>query len=164
EQLVEDYLSTDPDRGLHRPMALLLTKADLLGPDLDDLDRLIADRFGMTRHAVQSHSPHNGLMAVSCLRRSEGSRQKAVSSQEGAKGSQEQGDPSPPPAPGSLPSAFCLLPTGLAEPLVWLAASLHAQDEARMERLWSLAGNHLGLLERCVACFARRYPDAPAAA
>src|SRR5204863_8779252 len=30
EQLVEDYLSTEPDRGLHRPMALLLTKADLL--------------------------------------------------------------------------------------------------------------------------------------
>src|SRR5215472_14189494 len=31
EQLVEDYLTAEPPGGLHRPMALVLTKADLLG-------------------------------------------------------------------------------------------------------------------------------------
>src|SRR5262249_43827345 len=52
----------------------------------------------------------------------------------------------------------------LADPLAWLATALQAQDEARMERLWSLAGGNLALLERCVACFVHRYPSAPAAA
>jgi hypothetical protein len=41
-----------------------------------------------------------------------------------------------------------------------LTTALQAQDEARLERLWSLAGADLALMERCVACFARRYPEA----
>ena len=46
------------------------------------------------------------------------------------------------------------------EVFTWLATALQAQDEARLERLWALAGDRVALLERCVACFARRYPDA----
>src|SRR5438309_237767 len=40
EQVVEDYLATEPLRGLHRPMALIVTKADRLGPQRDDVDDL----------------------------------------------------------------------------------------------------------------------------
>src|SRR5262249_37809948 len=87
------------------------------------------------------------LFAVSSLRATEGRGQKA------------EGSPEPSP-----PSAFCLLPSGLDQPLTWLTTALQAQDEARMERLWSSAGVPVAQLQRCVACFARRYPDAPAAA
>ncbi|HZT80923.1 MAG TPA: hypothetical protein VFA26_11895, partial [Gemmataceae bacterium] len=69
-----------------------------------------------------------------------------------------------PPGADAPGSPFVLCPWNLAEPLTWLAGVLQAQDEVRLERLWSLAGNDLGLLDRCTACFARRYPDAPAAA
>src|SRR5260370_8471839 len=54
-----------------------------------------------------------------------------------------------------------LQPRNLAEPLTWLAGALQAQDEARMEKLWSLAAGQLQLLQHCVDCFARRYPAAP---
>jgi hypothetical protein len=54
--------------------------------------------------------------------------------------------------------------SNLAPPLLWLAAALQSLDEARLDRLWSLASGDLALLDRCVACFARRYPDAPCAA
>ena len=40
---------------------------------------------------------------------------------------------------------------------------LQTQDEARLERLWTLAPRDKALLERSVTAFARRYPDAPAA-
>jgi hypothetical protein len=53
---------------------------------------------------------------------------------------------------------FRLAPRNLDEPLSWLVASLMAQDEARLAQLWST--NDIQLLERCVACFARRYPAA----
>jgi GTPase SAR1 family protein len=133
EQLVEDYLATEPARELHRPMALVLTKADLLeqgsGRNPEWLERL-----GMTRHALQSHCPHNGSFAVSAL---------------GA-----------PPVDG----APVLSPVNLAEPLTWLANALQAQDEARIEWLWSHASGQGGLLVRAVACFARRYPEAEATA
>jgi hypothetical protein len=52
----------------------------------------------------------------------------------------------------------------LAEPLAWLTETLQPLDESRLERLWSLAGNRLALLDRCVACLAQRYPEAPATA
>jgi hypothetical protein len=126
EQLIEDYLAVEPHRMMERPIALLLTKADLLGPEAGDLDKLADHHFGMTRHALRSHCPHNGLIAVSSLR-----------------------------------DGTVLEPTNLAEPLTWLAAALQAQDEARLERLWSLAGNHVAILERAVASFVRRYPEAP---
>jgi hypothetical protein len=91
----------------------------------------------MTRHALAAHGPHNGSFAVSSL------------------------GPGWPPAPGAAP---VLQPQNLDGPLVWLAGALQAQDEARLERFWSTAGGQMALLERCVACFRRRYPEAPAAA
>jgi hypothetical protein len=133
EQLVEDYLATEPSGGMHRPMALVLTKADLLAPAERD-DSAWLERLGMTRHALQSHCPHNGSFAVSAL------------------GS--------PRVDGSSPTS----PINLAEPLAWLANALQAQDEARIEWLWSHAAGQGGLLARAVACFARRYPDAESAA
>jgi hypothetical protein len=129
EQIVEDYLATEPLRGLHRPMALVLTKADLLEPG--DADRW-TEHFGMTLHTLQSHCPRNAMLAVSCL------------------------------SEKSLGSDTLLSPFGLAELLTWLSSALQAQDEARLEWLWSRAGAQLGVLERCVGCFARRYPEAPA--
>src|SRR5262249_50735768 len=56
-----------------------------------------------------------------------------------------------------------LEPQGLDAPLVWLADALQAQDEARLDWLWS-AGVKLDALGRCVAAFAQRYPEAPATA
>jgi hypothetical protein len=55
-----------------------------------------------------------------------------------------------------------LQPRNLADPLVWLATALQALDETRMEQLWTLVGGHVALWERCVRCFERRYPEAPA--
>jgi hypothetical protein len=129
EQVVEDYLAAEAVAALHRPMALVLTKADLLGAGAD-IDAFAAERLGMTRHALEAHAPRRGCFAVSSL----GSR---------------------------WPTA--LEPQGLDAPLIWLAAALQSQDEARLEWLWS-AGVNLDVLERCVAAFAHRYPDAPAAA
>jgi hypothetical protein len=63
---------------------------------------------------------------------------------------------------GGTGPSLPLEPRNLAEPLTWLARGLRVQDEARLERIWSLAGGDVALLGRCVACFARRYPDAPA--
>jgi hypothetical protein len=130
EQVVEDYLAADAVAALHRPMALVLTKADLLGAESADIDAFVAGRLGMTRHALEAHAPRRGCFAVSSL----GPRWPAA-----------------------------LEPQGLDAPLVWLADALQAQDEARLQWLWS-AGAKLDALERCVAAFAGRYPDAPAAA
>jgi hypothetical protein len=130
EQVVEDYLAAEAVAALHRPMALVLTKADLATADIADIDAFAAERLGMARHALEAHAPRRGCFAVSSL----GSR---------------------------WPEA--LEPRGLDAPLAWLAEALQAQDEARLEWLWS-AGVKLDVLERCVAAFARRYPDAPAAA
>jgi hypothetical protein len=57
-----------------------------------------------------------------------------------------------------------LEPHNLAAPLHWLAEALRAQDETRLERLWSLAARDFTLLDRCLACFSRRYPKATSAA
>src|SRR6516164_8133615 len=60
EQLVEDYLGLVPEGSPHRPMALVLTKADLLtpmeryaGPKAEPaaLEELVDRHLGMTRHA-----------------------------------------------------------------------------------------------------------------
>jgi hypothetical protein len=132
EQLVEQILAVEPLRTMDRPMALVLTKADLLAEGTD-LPALAGTHFDMVRHALRSHCPHNGLFAVSSL-------------------GKVDGDPK------------SLRPAGLAEPLAWLAAALQAQDEARLAQLWALAQRQPALLERGVACFARRYPGAPATA
>ncbi len=50
---------------------------------------------------------------------------------------------------------------GLHAPLAWLAEALRIQDEERLESIFS-AGADAAVLTRCVACFAARYPDAPA--
>jgi hypothetical protein len=134
EQLVEDYLSSEPHTDLHRPMALVLTKADLLSAESDAarID-LATQRFAMTRHALQLHCPKHGFFAVSSL-----------------------GGPAPQPGAGP----FVPRPLGLDGPLTWLATALQAQDVARLNTLWNLAKGDVKLLARCVACFARRYPDA----
>jgi hypothetical protein len=125
EQIVEDYLATDVAPGLHRPMGLLVTKADLLGTEGADVETLSANRFGMTRHALHAHAPQHGTFAVSSL----GMRW-----------------------PGAVE------PRGLDAPLAWLASALQAQDEKRLDWLWSTVPGRVDLLERCVAAFARRYP------
>lgn len=56
--------------------------------------------------------------------------------------------------------AVHLAPRNLEEPLSWLAASLQAQDESRLERLWTEHPRDLALLTRCVTAFGRRYPAA----
>jgi hypothetical protein len=141
EQLLEDYLAVEPQRTMQRPIALMITKADLLGPDAADLDAWTAERFGMTRHALESHCPRNGLFAVSSLGRSGGTEhQLARSAGEGV---------------------ASLTPENLDQPLTWLTAALQAQDAARLDQLWREAPRQLALLERCVACFAQRYPASP---
>jgi hypothetical protein len=129
EQVVEDYLAREPLAGLHRPMALVLTKADRLAPNSSDVDDLARRHFGMTQHALKCHCPLNSLFAVSCLKDADSGKVEVT-------------------------------PTNLAGPLDWLATTLQAQDAARLDWLWDHAQSQLALLERCVACFARRYPDA----
>jgi hypothetical protein len=132
ENLLEDYLKCEPRPNLERPIALLLTKADVLGSVPTNLDELADRHFGMTRHALQTHCPRNGLFAVSSL--------------------------------ATLSAEADAWIGALAEPLTWLSATLQALDEARLARLWSVAGSRLALLDRCVGCFARRYPAAPVTA
>ncbi|HEY1861025.1 MAG TPA: hypothetical protein VGG61_11755 [Gemmataceae bacterium] len=140
EQLVEDYLATEPSRGLHRPMALVLTKADLLEQESgirsqESEQPPWLERLGMTRHALQSHCPQNGIFAVSSL---------------GA-------------APDNGDGSSMLAPVNLDGPLAWLTGALQSQDEARLEWLWSQAPGQAALHTRALACFTRRYPDAEAA-
>lgn len=139
EQLVEDYLAAQPTGTPHRPMALILTKADLLsGPNSTAITTLVQDRLGMTRHALSVHCPQKAILAVSSL-----------------------GQPLHPGE--NVQEKFQPRPVGLDEPLIWLAKSLQEQDEARLEQIWQLRPNDIGLLQRCVACFTRRYPESPAA-
>jgi hypothetical protein len=137
ESLMEDYLKCEDRPTLERPIALVLTKADLLATLPDNFDALAQQHFGMTRHALASHCPQNGVFAVSS---------HTALNREQSTG----GDASPPPADSPL-----------ATVLFWLAKSLQSLDESRLERLWSLAPNDSRLLHRCVNVFAKRYPDAP---
>jgi hypothetical protein len=124
EQLIEDYLKCEPRPTVERPIALLLTKADVLPQVPDDLDALTEAHFGMTRHALQSHCSQNGIFAVSS---------RAALTNQGS--------------------------AGLGQPLVWLAEALRALDHSRLERLWTQSSRNIAMLDRCVANFARRYPD-----
>jgi hypothetical protein len=138
EQLVEDYLALEPQGEPHRPMALVLTKADLLpsaepAPAATAVTELCDRRLNMTSHALTAHCPTQTRLAVSSLGR-----------------------------PLAAAEAADLKPSGLAEPLLWLLRALQAQDEARLARLWEMAGHDVELLERAVDCFARRYPDSSA--
>ncbi|HEY7423236.1 MAG TPA: hypothetical protein VH682_03245 [Gemmataceae bacterium] len=135
EQIVEDYLVAESPGAPPRPMALILTKADLL-PEGDLVDAVVNRHFRMTRHTLELHCPQHSLFSVSSL-----------------------GGPMPADA-----RAFTPRPFGLAEPLIWLAESLQSLDEARLNYLWQLPGNNLPLLERGVASFGHRYPGTSAAA
>jgi hypothetical protein len=136
EQLVEDYLAAEPEGALHRPTAVVLTKADLLGEKVLPPGDFVREQFGMTRHALATHFPRNDVFAVSSL-----------------------GGPI-----GDKSAAFTPRPSGLEGPLVWLADVLRQQDVARLEQVWPVAGRQSALLDRGVKCFNRRYPDAPEAA
>jgi hypothetical protein len=98
-------------------------------------DALVVRHFGMTQHALRVHCPQHALFAVSGL-----------------------GGPIGPGEP------FTLRPFGLEGPLGWLAEALRLQDEARMQRLRNEAAGDVALLEKCLACFARRYPGSEAVA
>ena len=137
EQMVEDYLAIDPQGSTHRPMALILTKADLLsprqaflGPDADQaaLTHWIDACFNMARHALKTHCPWHAPFAVSSLG-------------------------------GPLTDAGELAPAGLAAPLAWLADVLQSQDETRLQQV--CATNDVAVMRGCVTAFARRYPQAP---
>lgn len=68
EQLMEDYLAAEPQRSMDRPVALVLTKADLLFDSLEAAQGSEwAASFDMARHALQTHCPHSGLFPVSSL-------------------------------------------------------------------------------------------------
>jgi hypothetical protein len=60
EQVVEDYLAVRHPDVPHRPMALLVTKSDLLPAPP-------GDRFAMTQHALVTHCPGHALIMVSSL-------------------------------------------------------------------------------------------------
>ncbi len=138
EQLLEDYLAVEPQRIMDRPVALLLTKADQLGPAQEAAyNGEWLDQFDMIGHALQTHCRHSGLFAVSSLCLGAG---------------------------GTTTPSWQLETRNLAAPLTWLVTTLQAHDEARLEQLWSLGAGKVDLLERCVACYARRYPGAPALA
>jgi hypothetical protein len=145
EQVVEDYLATEAEGVPPRPMALVLTKADLIwaGGEVPPAgrDALIERRFAMTRHTLALHCPQHALFAVSSL-----------------------GAPLPAIEEGAAPPPFTPRPAGLGGPLAWLAQTLQAQAQARLERLWQIAPAQSALLERSVASFARQYPDNPATA
>jgi hypothetical protein len=138
EQLLEHYLAVEPGTRMDRPVALVLTKADLLGAEATDLRELADRQFDLVRHALRTHCPQNDVFAVSSLGGDWRTAQTPTTA------------PRPP-----------LRPRNLDAPLTWLVGALQAQDEARVDRLWLTAGTPPAVLERCVGCFARRYPDSP---
>lgn len=61
EQLVEDYLAARPTEEPHRPMALVITKADQRGQPES------GEPFDMVLHALDTHCPSPARFAVSSL-------------------------------------------------------------------------------------------------
>ena len=94
------------------------------------VERLVEERYSMTRHALAAHAPDGAIFAVSSFG---------------------------PGAVGNRPPAE-LHPMGLEGPLSWLADQLEARDRAVMTRLWELAPHDLPRLERAVMAYERRYP------
>ncbi len=138
ENLLERYIDKSDDGTAGRPVALLLTKFDRVlarsggegGVGLDQVERLVEARYGMTRHALAKHVPHGAMFAVSAYGRG------AVDGR--------------PPAE--------LHPLGLEGPLGWLAEQLEGVDREQLEWLWDLAPDDHPRLARCVAAFEKRYP------
>ena len=135
EALLERYIERSADATADRPVALLVTKYDLVlergGPQPEGVATLVERRYGMTAHALAVHAPRSAIFAVSSFGR-------------GA------------PVGGRPPTE--LHPLGLEGPLGWLAEQLEALDLEALERLWELAPDDLGRLSRCVRAFERRYP------
>ncbi len=144
EGLLEGYIDRSEDGSVGRPVALLLTKfdqvmagargttdADFAADERSGLvERLLNERYGMTRHALAAHAPEGGVFAVSSF------------------GAGAQGNR--PPAE--------LHPLGLEGPLGWVAQQLEAGDRADMELLWKLAPGDVPRLRRCLAAYEKRYP------
>jgi hypothetical protein len=145
ENLLERYIDRSKDLSAGRPIALLLTRFDRvlaanapagavpaapadLSPEY--VERLVDERYGMTRHALAEHAPGGAIFAVSSFGT-------------GAIGNRPPAD---------------LRPLGLEGPLGWVAEQLEARDRADMNRLWEQAPRDLHRLERCVAVYERRYP------
>src|SRR5919107_5911798 len=135
EHLLERYIERSDDATTDRPVALLVTKYDLVlargGPAPEAVERLVEAQYGMTRNALAWHAPRSAIFAVSSSGRDAG------------------GDGRPPVE---------LHPLGLEGPLGWLAEQLEAGDLEQLEWLWDLAPNDLSRLGRCVRAFERRYP------
>ncbi|MFO0927554.1 MAG: hypothetical protein U0736_11015 [Gemmataceae bacterium] len=127
EQLAEDYLAVERPGEPHRPMALVVTRADLLGDagDVATLRALLDPVLTMTRHTLRTHCPWQGVFAVSSL---------AVS----------------PDGTTVTPQ-----PVGFDEPLHWLARAIRALDEARLERLWQIAAHDLRTIDQATRAFLR---------
>ena len=105
--------------------------------ELDDpsgvgVERLVEQKYGMTRHALAQHAPppRGAIFAVSSY-------------------GHDGGNGRPPTE---------LQPLGLEGPLSWLADQLETIDEDQLEWLWDLAPNDLPRLERAVASYEKRYP------
>ena len=146
ENLLERYIERSDDLSTGRPVALLLTRFDRVLAGLTStagelagleaclstefVERLVDERYGMTRHALSEHAPQGAIFAVSSFG---------------------------PGASGNRPPAE-LQPMGLEGPLSWLADQLEARDRAEMTELWDQAPGDLPRLERCVAAYERRYP------
>jgi GTPase SAR1 family protein len=165
EQIVEDYLVAEAPEAPPRPMALVLTKADLLpdgGMERGVVQEYVEDHFRMTRHTLELHCPQHALFAVSSLGHPLPDATVGPASRAGV--DVPLGSRHLPSAAAETKQPFAPRPIGLADPLVWLADTLQALDEARLNHLWQMPGNHLPLLQRCVASFARRYPGTPVAA
>ena len=82
ENLLEHYIERSEDASTDRPVALLLTKFDRVlastpatdraesadSPSQELVDRLVNERYGMTRYALASHAPDGAIFAVSAFR------------------------------------------------------------------------------------------------
>ncbi len=144
ENLLEGYVDRSEDGTLGRPVALLLTKFDRVltassreaeparasDVTVELVERLLTDRYGMTRHALAAHAPDGAVFAVSSF--GTGARENR------------------PPAE--------LQPMGLEGPLGWVAEQLEAGDRADMELLYKLAPADVNRLRRCLSVYERRYP------
>jgi len=145
ENLLERYIERSDDLSMGRPVALLLTRFDRVAsgalatgtsadtgadPPAEFVERLVEERYGMTRHALAQHAPEGAIFAVSSFG---------------------------PGAIGNRPPAV-LRPQGLEAPLGWVAQQLEANDRAQMDQLWELGSQDVKRLRRCTQAYERRYP------
>ena len=135
EEVLERFIEASDDVTTDRPVAVLVTKYDRVlahsGPPANEVESLVEERFGITRHALAVHAPRSAIFAVS------------------AYGPGATGDGKPPAE---------LHPTGLDEPLAWLAEELERTDRERIDWLWDLAPRETSRMARCIRAYEKRYP------